>query len=183
MNLLLRLAVLLLGVVTLIGCKRDNDGTAQNIEEITFSEIEPGISLESFKTVYPATKSNGDENVSVSGMYYGIEGEWLYSFSGQTLQWFVFTAYVDDIREEQFYRCKDATEKIISDYTEVFGEKPKLETGVQTFRDPLVQKHLGYTVLRATWTTASENVDVEFSFLGGERETYRFFVTVERKRI
>jgi len=109
-----------------------------------------------------------------------LEDEWTYFFSEGILESYIFSKYSrrDEVTEENFNKCLQATEKTIDAYTKKYGKPILVESEGKEFRDPAEDHHWGYDVLKAKWKTKDSWIVVEFDFFGGKAQ-YFFLVKIE----
>ena len=180
----MRFTCVLLSIIFLIlsGCSDNKDEINNQQIIISKSDIKPGLALDNFKNIYPDAKPDNATGQWITNIEEeGISGNWIYTFTNEELSWFIFNGYIDEISEEVFYSCKNATEKLITKYTTQYGKPNKIEKGIQIFKDPLKENHWGYPVLGADWIKENYSIHISFSFIGGNKEPYRFLVTIEYK--
>jgi hypothetical protein len=144
-------------------------------------QVYTGMSLDNFREIYPELKAKTYNNtVSFTKLetIAELEGKWTYHFIDSKLKWFKFNKYIDEINQENFDKCLNATRQIIKNYENEFGEPLKYEEGKTKFIDPYTKMHWGYDVLKAEWQTDSTKTKVEFRFKGSKGE-YSFIVKID----
>jgi hypothetical protein len=139
-----------------------------------------GMSPDQLKTLYPdiAVSADSKDRYTRRATEYGLQGEWLYSFTNSQLNWFVFNASETVIDKPNFSACLAATTDIIDSYRQILGQPQNLRVGIDTFNDPEIKPHNGYLVEQATWESPVGRIRVDFSFLG-ENKAYEFLVTLQ----
>ena len=172
------LAVLFLTLLS-VSCSDKTGTEPAEIPAITQHQIAPGISLNQLKTVYPQATPDSHGQVRIKDTIAGLDGEWTFSFSGSVLSWATFDALYTDINENTFYLCRNATMEIIDSNTAEIGTPPRIEKGIQVFKDPSLQPHWGYSVIRAEWKDAGISKIIQFVFQGGKGERFSFRVSIE----
>ena len=169
----------LLALPFLLGGCSDGPQTAVNPDvRLTEDDITVGMSLSDFRRVFAEVRPDQSGRWELPATLYGLKGRWTYTFAGDSLSWYVFNAYVEDVSESPFERSLDATKQLVSRYTASLGSPQRVASNMPTFRDPAVAPHAGYSVLQAIWSTRQEKLTVEFYFMGPS-ERYTFLVTVQ----
>jgi hypothetical protein len=145
------------------------------------STVSIGMSRNEFARLYPDLTSATYENTEtyiIADTLYGLADEWGYRFTNDTLGWIYFSKYIDDITKENFDLCLISTEKIIAEYTALYGQPDTLIVGDKNFIDPYDQWHWGYDVVEARWNEVNDTkISVEFDFFGG-KGMFNFIVSV-----
>lgn len=134
-----------------------------------------GMTMEDFQKSYPTVipKNSGNDGQWLRPEnLYNLDGHWSYTFKDGKLDWFLYSNYIDKITEENFLMSLEATEKLIADYKKIFGEPTKESKYTEEFKDPLKERHFGYDVIEAFWTTDKMEIEIEFTFFGGKEEYY-----------
>lgn len=154
-----------------------------NFSLISFSQQKAkiGMTINEVMKIYPNCKSDtvGNEiTLSRTETLYGLSDNWGYRFKEGKLDWIFFHKYIKEINSKNFNECLHATQKLIADYTKVYGKPDTTLTGNTIFIDPYVKKHWGYDVLEARWKNKDDmKIKVEFTFMGGKGD-YNFLVEI-----
>ena len=176
------LAVLFLTLIS-ASCTDESGSGSPAPGAISKGQILPGININQLKSIYPQVSVDSLGQVQIEDQIAGLDGEWTYTFSDGILSWATFDALYSDINENTFYFCRNATLAIIEEYTDKLGVEPRMEKGIQVYKDPSVQPHWGYPVIKADWEEESISRSVHFVFQGGKGERFSFRVSIElRKR-
>lgn len=146
-----------------------NEINHQNPE--TMEKIYIGMPIKEFDRIFPGVipeNAGNDGQWSRPEKLYGLEGNWNYTFQNGTLDWFIYDNYIEEINEENFMHCLDATRKLITDYTEMYGQPQSHNEEKTEFIDPMKKRHFGYDVIQAVWQTDNMKFSIEFTFLGSQ---------------
>ncbi len=148
---------------------------AQNNVHIGMSEAE----LQSeFKNLEQSTYENTVTYTRPDTLY-GLDSEWGYKFEDHKLNWIYFMRYEDELTDANFKSYLEACEKLIKDYTRIYGVPDSIINGDKTFKDPYIERHWGYDVLEARWYDADGmKIKIRFTFMGGKGE-YHFILTID----
>lgn len=139
-----------------------------------------GMGLADLKKLYPDLQADAE----TPGRYvrgateFNLPGKWTYSFTGDTLKWFIFNAYQNEVTKNNFNSYLTASTEMIDSYSQILGRPAKLRSGIGEFNDPAEKPHNGYLVQQASWNSNQGNVKVDFSFLG-ENHYYQFLVSIQ----
>lgn len=140
-----------------------------------------GISKTKFIQLYPELTSviyEKTETYSIPDTLFGLDDKWGYRFEKDTLTWIYFHKYIDDITKENFELCLNSTDRIIAEFTELFGQPDTLIVGNRNYVDPYENWHWGYDVTEARWNNVNEmKIKVGFDFFGG-KGMFNFIVSV-----
>ena len=144
-------------------------------------KIYVGMNFSDFKEQNPAIigeETNQNRQYSFDEEFYGLKGDWSYDFKDGMLTWFIWDNYEEDITQENFDLTLAATLKLIEDYKKIYGEPEKYEEVDLTFKDPYKERHWGYDVIYAIWTTENMKIRIIFNFMGG-KGMYNFLVQMD----
>ncbi len=177
-NAVLTLLILpFLGFLT--GCFMDRGGEEQPVQ-ISETDISIGMSLADFKRLFPDAPVSSGSQWRREADFYGLAGEWVYTFGDGRLAWYVFNAYESEVTRDNFDRYLAATRQAIEAYSSRFGEPVEQQEGIEQFQDPSKTDHRGYRVLEARWNRQHGQLKIAFTFMG-ENLPYRFFMTIEAR--
>jgi hypothetical protein len=110
---------------------------------------------------------------------YGLDSKWGYRFEKNSLNWIYFMRYDSELNEANFNKHLEACEKLIKDYSKIYGTPDSLINGEKVFKDPYTEHHWGYDVLEARWYDADGmKIKIRFTFMGGKGE-YNFLLTID----
>jgi hypothetical protein len=159
----------------------DSDDDAKRAESLRDTRIYVGMSVASFLEVFPKSgiPVDGDYQWHMTAPMHGLEdGKWSYTFKGGKLAWCLWNHYERTVDTEHFERSLAAVDAIIAEYSATYGQPTKHKTGNRQYVDPMVRRHLGYTVVKAIFETKTEKINVSFKFWGLRWE-YFFLVAIE----
>ncbi len=141
-----------------------------------------GASINEFKEQHPKMQMQRYEDevtysdkVNISG----LTSSWSYRFKRGTLEWIYLHKYINEVNQDNFDKCLEATKKIIKDFSKVYGEPDKTDIGNTTYIDPFMKRHWGYDVIRAVWLNhEGMKIKTRFTFKGGKGD-YSFLISID----
>lgn len=148
---------------------------------LTPADITIGMSQEDFSSIFDGLTIPANDQWTRPGEIQGLRGEWTYSFHDGHLSWFIFNSYGSEVDARTFRQYLEATQKTVASYTLKYGEPGQLIRGVREFKDPR-EGYPGYPVLKASWRTGDESLQVDYSVLGNDGENPQLLFTVEARR-
>jgi hypothetical protein len=143
-----------------------------------------GMDIKDFAKNFPQLMPYGVLEWGQSGfteIIHGLDGKWFFDFENDTLENYSYSKYFneyDELTEENFKKCLEATEQLIKDYTNVYGEPTELIVGDTAYKDPSKEKHWGYDVIEARWINDQQKFKIDFQFSGG-KGVYFYLVRIE----
>jgi hypothetical protein len=169
------LAVLALLFAT-ISCSPDIDG--EDRAAAAPAGLQLGMDEAAFTHLYPSARNDGPGRYVRTAREFGINGQWIYSFHGGRLNWYIFNAQETEVSEENFDRTFEAASAIIETYIGLYGAPWREDRGFSEFINPEESSHHGYKVREAQWRIPEGRVVVDFSFLG-EGGVYSLLLTIQ----
>lgn len=146
------------------------------------NDLRIGMSEEELQSKYSNLKKSTYENTVTytrPDTLYELDGKWGYRFEKKSLNWIYFMRYDSDLNEANFNKNLEACEKLIKDYSKIYGFPDSLINGEKVYKDPYVKRHWGYDVLEARWYDANGmKIKIRFTFMGGKGE-YNFLLTID----
>ena len=145
------------------------------------NDIYVGMTIDEFYKIYPeivGEEKEPNKQYAVEEQLFGLDGAWAYDFSEGILEWYIWDCYTEDINQENFNQSLETTQKLIEQYKTIYGEPDKYEEVELNFKDPYEERHWGYDVVYAIWTTDKMKIRIIFNFMGG-KGMYNFLVKME----
>ncbi len=179
LRILTALAVTVAVVSACFGSHENRDPAVPT--NLSTADIAVGMSVRDFGAIFPGAKIPATGQWTRPDEIHGLRGEWTYSFYRNRLSWFVFNSYESNVTVTTFREYLDATRKAIDSFTQDYGRPSETVRGVLEFKDPRAG-YPGYPVLKASWSTGSENLRIDYSVLGNTQERPQLLFTVEVRR-
>lgn len=176
------IAIMAASLIALTGCfESRSHASPPTAKPLTTEDIAVGMTTRAFASIFPGAK------IPVSGQWirpdeiHGLRGEWTYSFDAKKLSWFVFNSYEATVNANTFRQYLDATRLTIAGYTTRYGNPSQTVRGVLEFKDPK-RGYPGYPVLKSSWNTGTQEIRVDYSVLGNNREKAQLLFAVEVRK-
>lgn len=148
---------------------------------LTTADITVGMSQQDFTSIFDGLTIPASDQWTRPGVIEGLRGEWTYSFHERRLSWFIFNSYEPAVNATTFREYLEAAQKTVASYTLQYGKPDQVIRGILQFKDPR-EGYPGYPVLKASWRTEHESLQVDYSVLGGAGESPQLLFTVEARK-